>query len=76
MAVDKSSSQETMPATGCHIGAYAGYIRQVVVDRKACKIGANMYVISFSNPGLHGVLDRKQHDLGTVKVEIIHEVEA
>ena len=29
-------------ATGCIIGAYARYIRQVVVDKKMCKIVTNM----------------------------------
>ena len=27
------------------------------------------------NPRSHGVLDREEHELGTLKVEIIHAVE-
>ena len=35
----------------------------------------DMYVLSFINPRLHGVPDRKQHELCTIKVEITHAVE-
>ena len=70
MAADKSPS-----ATGHHTGAYAGYIRQAIVDRKVCKVGINMYVLSFINPRRHGVLDREEHELGNLKVEILNAVD-
>ena len=76
MATDEYHSQETRKhATGHQTGSYEGYIRRVVVDRKVCKIVTNMYVLSFINQRPHGVLDREQPELGTLKVEIIHTVE-
>ena len=40
--------------------AYAGYIRQVVDDRKVCKIGNDMYVLSFINPRLRAWCSRSR----------------
>ena len=75
MAADKSLSKKTgHSATGGHTGAYADYIRQIS-KRNVRKVCTNIYVLSFINPRLHGVLDLEQHKLGTLKVEIIHAVE-
>ena len=59
-------------ATCRHTAAYARYIRQVVVDRKVCKIVTDMYVLSFINPILHGW---QQSKLGRLKVKIIRAVD-
>ena len=76
MAADKYPSQKTCKcATGRHTGAYACYIRQVVVDKKVCKIVANMYVRSFINPRLHSVTYGQQSELDKLKVKIILAVE-
>ena len=38
------------------VGAYTDYIRQVVIDKKVCKLVTNMYVLSFFNPKQQGVI--------------------
>ena len=58
-------------ATGRHTGAYARYIRQVVVDRKVLKIGTDTYVLSFINPLQPSVPYMERRELGTIKVKII-----
>ena len=68
MVADKIPSQKTRKlATGHHTEAYTGYIQKVLVDKKVCKLVTNMYVLSFINPRLHGVLDREQYQLGTLQ---------
>ena len=63
------------PATGRNTsGGYVGYIRQVVLDKKVCKIVTNMYILSFINPKVHCAAYGAQSELGTLKVEIIHVV--
>ena len=73
MTAEMSPSQKTRKrATGRHTGAYARYIRQLVVDGK---IVAEMYVLSFINPLLPGVADREQHELCCTKFEITRKAE-
>ena len=59
-------------ATGRHTGAYARYIRQVVVDRKLCKIGTETHVLSVITPLKHSVPYLVWAKLRTLKVEKSH----
>ena len=61
-------------ASGHHTGAYARYIRQVVVNRKILKIGTDTYVVSFINTLQHSVLYMGRRELDTLKVKISHLV--
>ena len=61
MAANNTPSKKLTPVTRSYTRAYVGYIRQVVVDRKVCKICNFIDILSFINPRQHSVLDREHY---------------